>query len=54
MAAKTLNKAVDAGYGNWRTVSRYPVFVDLHDMPQFVDTKNRMRDVVSVERSNTE
>ena len=54
MAIKTLQKAIDAGYRDWRTLNRHPMFAELRDTPQFTAAIGRMRDLVSVERLKVE
>lgn len=52
-AIKTLNEAVDAGYRDWRSVTRHPMFSELQGTPQFALTVQRMRRLIAAEQSKT-
>ncbi len=49
-AVETLNDAVKAGYRDWRTINKHPMFLSLHDNPQFAASVERMRRLIAAEK----
>jgi len=49
-AIEALNGAIDAGYRDWRTVNRHPMFLTLHENPLFAASINRMRGLIAAEK----